>query len=107
MQTFEISHHVDTTLWIIQDIWGEEGKLVSLLARFQSNPGLAHWNVLLHVIGYIKNTLDYGLTYLRDYDLSPTAFVDVDYGGCQDTRCSISGFIFTMARGPVTWSSEC
>jgi hypothetical protein len=35
---------------------------VSLLSRFQANPGIEHWNVLTHVIGYIKNTLDYGLT---------------------------------------------
>ena len=59
---------------------------VSLLARFQSNPGINHWSALMHVIGYIKNTLDYGLTYSRDADLSPTAFSDADYGGCRDTR---------------------
>ena len=79
---------------------------VSLLARFQANPGLAHWNALLHVIGYIKNTLDYGLTYSRDYDLSPVAFVDADYGGCRDTHRSTSGYIFTMSGGLVTWSSK-
>ena len=36
---------------------------VSLLARFQSNPRIEHWNALLHVVGYIKNMIDYGLTY--------------------------------------------
>ena len=79
---------------------------VSLLARFQSNPGKEHWNSLLHVIGYIKNTLDHGLTYSRDFDLSPSAYVDSDYGGCKDTRRSTSGFIFTMAGGAVCWSSK-
>src|ERR1700678_431442 len=79
---------------------------VSLLACFQANPGIEHWRVLLHVIGYIKNTIDYGLTYSRDSDISPTAFVDADYGGCKDTRRSTSGHIFTMAGGPVTWSSK-
>ena len=72
-------------------------------------PGFAdvdHWNALMHVIGYIKNTMDYGLTYSRDSNLSPTAFVDADYGGCQDTRRSTSGYIFLMAGGPVTWSSK-
>ena len=37
---------------------------VSLIARFQSSPRIEHWNALMHVIGYIKNTIDYGLTYL-------------------------------------------
>ena len=79
---------------------------VSLLARFQSNPGIDHWNALMHVMGYIKNTLDYGLTYSRDSDLSPVAFVDADYGGCKDTRRSTSGYVFMMAGGAVTWSSK-
>ena len=79
---------------------------VSLLARFQSNPGINHWNALMHVIGYIKNTISYGLTYSRDSDLSPSGFVDADYGGCRDTRRSTSGYIFLMAGGPVAWSSK-
>src|SRR5277367_4613666 len=79
---------------------------VSLLARFQANPGIEHWNALMHVVGYIENTLDYGLTYRRGTDLSPRAFVDADYGGCKDTRRSTSGYVFMMAGGPVTWSSK-
>ena len=79
---------------------------VSLLARFQANPGINHWNALMHVIGYIKNTISYGLTYSRDSDLSPTGFVDADYGGCRDTRRSTSGYVFLMAGGPVAWSSK-
>jgi hypothetical protein len=79
---------------------------VSLLARFQANPKIDNWNALMHVIGYNKNTIDYGLTYSRDHDLSPTAFVDADYGGCKDTWRSTSGYVFMMAGGPVSWSSK-
>ena len=79
---------------------------VSLLSQFQANPGIEHWKALMHVIRYIKNTIDYGLTYSRDGDISPTAFVDADYGGCQDTRRSTSGYVFTMAGGAVSWSSK-
>ena len=42
----------------------------------------------MHVMGYIKNSLDYGLTYYCDSEISPTAYVDADYGGCRDTRRS-------------------
>jgi len=79
---------------------------VSLLSRFQANPGIDHWNALMHVVGYIRNTLDYGLTYSRDADLTPLAYVDANYGGCRDTKRSTSGYVFTMAGGPVTWSSK-
>lgn len=70
---------------------------VSLLSRFQANPGIEHWKALMHVVGYIKNMMDYGLTYSRDGDISPTAFVDANYGGCRDIRRSTSGYVFTMA----------
>ena len=79
---------------------------VSLLACFQANPGIEHWKALMHVIGYIKNTMDYGLTYTRGSGLSPYAFVDADYGGCLDTRRSTSGHVFIMAGGPVAWGSK-
>ena len=39
----------------------------------------------MHVIGYIKNTFDYGLTYSCDSEMYPHAFMDADYGGCKDT----------------------
>ena len=79
---------------------------VSLLSRFQANPGIEHWKNLLHVVGYIKNTIDYGLTYSQDADLTPMAYVDADYGGCRNTRRSTSGFVFTITGGAVTWSSK-
>jgi hypothetical protein len=80
--------------------------LVSLLSCFQANPRIEHWKVLMHVVGYVKNTVDYGLTYLRDRDISSTAFADADYGGCRDTHRSTSGYVFIMSGGPVTWSSK-
>src|SRR6202522_1621544 len=79
---------------------------VSLLAHFQANPGVDQWNALLHVVGYIKNTIVYGLIYSPDYDIPPHAFVDADYGGCKDTRRSTSGYVFIMAGGAVSWSSK-
>ncbi len=79
---------------------------VSLLACFQSNPGLAHWKALLHVLGYVKATIDYGIVFSRDQSLIPIGFVDADYGGCCDTTRSTLRYVFTMAGGPVCWSSK-
>ena len=74
--------------------------------QFQANPGIEHWSALMHIIGYIKNTLGYGLTYSQDAELSPCTYVDTDYGGCWDTCWSTSGYVFIMAGRPVTWSSK-
>ena len=80
---------------------------VLIPAWFQANPGIGHWKALMHVIGYIKNTINYGLTYSCDSNLSPHAYVDADYGGWKDTCHLTSRYVFIMARGPVTWSSKC
>ena len=80
---------------------------VLILAHFQADPGIEHRKALMHVIGYIKNTIDYGLTYSHNSNLSPHAYVDADYGGCKDTWQSTSRYVFIMAGGPVTWSSKC
>jgi hypothetical protein len=78
-----------------------------VLSRFQINPGIQHWQALLHFMGYIANTLDYGITYSRDAgDLIPHGYIDTDYAGCQDTRRSTSGQVFLMAGAPVSWASK-
>ncbi len=48
---------------------------VSLLARFQTNPGLAHWRALLHVVAYIKgDNGTIGIVFSRDEPLAPNRF---------------------------------
>jgi hypothetical protein len=70
---------------------------VSLLSRFQANPGIMHWTALMHVVGYIKNMIDFGLMYFRDAELTPLAYADADYGGCRVTKRSTSGYVFVMS----------
>jgi hypothetical protein len=38
--------------------------------------------------------------------LKPEGFVDSDWAGCVDTRCSISGYVFFMGGAPVCWSAK-
>lgn len=80
----------------------------SLLARYQLNPGRAHWECVEWVAGYILNTLDYAITYKAgpELGLKPHAYVDSDHAGCQDTSRSTSGYVFFMAGAPVSWSSK-
>ncbi len=76
---------------------------VNMLARFQINPGPAHWKALMHVLAYIKATIDYKLTYHRGTEegLKPYGYVDADYAGdLLDTGRSTGAYIFMMAGGP-------
>lgn len=65
--------------------------------------------MLVHVLAYVKGTLDLGLTYRRDVKdgLIPITYVDADYGGCPDTRRSTMGVLTKMAGAPTFWMSKC
>jgi hypothetical protein len=60
---------------------------VEVLARFNSNPGEAHWKAVKHLFHYIKGMLNYYITYLKSLSF-PYLFItysDADHGGCPDT----------------------
>ncbi|SJL02703.1 uncharacterized protein ARMOST_06038 [Armillaria ostoyae] len=80
------------------------------LQRYASDPCPIHWNRAMHVLGYLKGTLDYKITYRRgsseDDGLTPIGFVDSSHGDDRTTGKSTMGYVFTMAGGPVSWSSR-
>ncbi|GJU13194.1 hypothetical protein Tco_1135590 [Tanacetum coccineum] len=64
---------------------------VCLRARYQAKPTKKHLNVVKRIFRYLKGTINMGLCYYKDTDMSLTAYSDADHIGCQDTRCSTSG----------------
>ncbi|KAF7763932.1 hypothetical protein Agabi119p4_8469 [Agaricus bisporus var. burnettii] len=79
---------------------------VNLLSRFANNPGRAHWVALRHTLGYLKGTLDYGITYFRNANMRPFGYVDADHAGDTDGSRSTEGHVFFMAGGPISWASK-
>lgn len=81
---------------------------VASLSRFSSNPGKAHWQVLMHILQYIKANLHYKLWYGGPgyTSVTPTGYVDSDFAADIDTRCSVSGQIFIQGGGPTTWGAK-
>jgi hypothetical protein len=92
--------------------WGAGGTRPDLvygsgvLSRYQSNPGPAHWKALLHMLAYIKGTIDYSITYHRGTPITPITYVDASYADDFDTRRSTAGYGVWMAGGLVSWSSK-
>ncbi len=78
-----------------------------VLARFNSNPGLAHWQAAKHVLHYLKGTMDYKLVYKPS--TSPKPFItysDADNGGNPDNGKSTGGYVVKFGSGAVSWSSK-
>ncbi|EEB89105.1 hypothetical protein MPER_12841, partial [Moniliophthora perniciosa FA553] len=80
----------------------------SVLARFNSNPGMDHWKAVKHVLRYLKGTMDIKLEYGPDpttNDLFVT-YCDSDLGGNRDNGKSTTGYILKLGSGAVSWSSK-
>ena len=81
---------------------------VGVLARFNKNPGMAHWKAVKHLFRYLKGTLNYKLTYSPDPSSSDlfTTYADADHGGNLDNGRSTTGYVVKMGTGAISWSSK-
>ncbi|KAK8921022.1 hypothetical protein KSP39_PZI020059 [Platanthera zijinensis] len=79
---------------------------VNILARFVSNPSIAHANAAKRVLRYLQGTRSYGVHYQYSQDNSLKGFTDSDWAGSIDDRKSTGGFIFFVGSSPISWSSR-
>ncbi|GKB49184.1 retrovirus-related pol polyprotein from transposon TNT 1-94 [Tanacetum coccineum] len=65
-----------------------------------------HLKEVKRIFQYLKETINMGLWYLKDYGFELIAFSDADHAGCLDTRKSKSGGIQFLGEKLVTWMSK-
>jgi hypothetical protein len=80
----------------------------SVLTRFNSNPGKAHWVAVKHLWRYLLGTIDLELELGPDPDATNllTVISDSDLGGNKDNGKSTTGYIIKVGSGAVSWSSK-
>ncbi|KAJ9507131.1 hypothetical protein QJQ45_004864 [Haematococcus lacustris] len=77
---------------------------VGLCAKYMAAPTQQHWQALHGVLRYVASTVSHGLAFGGAEGL--VGFCDADFAGDLDTRCSTTGFVFTMHGAAVSWSSR-
>ena len=81
---------------------------VSMVSRYMHNPGKKHWEAAKWILRYIKGTVNLGLKFERNrknVERFLVGYTDSDFAGDLDNRRSTTGYVFTMASGPVSWRS--
>jgi len=78
---------------------------VGMLGRYQSNPGLEHWEVAKKVLRYLQGTKNHMLTYRKSDHLEVIGYTDSAFVGCVDTRKSTFGYVYLLAGGAISWKS--
>jgi hypothetical protein len=85
---------------------------VASLSQFSSNPGQNHWLAVKHVFRYLKRTTDYKLYYTgaassaTKVPIQFHGFCDSDWGADVDDRRSVTGYVFMLGGGAVSWQSK-
>ena len=79
---------------------------VSQVAKFCQNPGPGHWSAVKRILAYLAGTRNFGLSFDGFNPGDIVGFTDADYAGDVTTRRSVSGFIFLLNGGPVSWTSK-
>ena len=76
----------------------------STVAQFLENPGRDYWEAVKRIFRYLKGTRELSLVYGgRKEDLQ--GWVDAD-GASQEHRRAISGYVFMVDGGAVSWTSK-
>lgn len=79
---------------------------VSLVSRFNNNPGKPHWNAVKRIFRYLKGTNSFELEFSKDANKGVFGYCDADWAGDIDSRRSMTGYIFKFQGGPITWGTK-
>ncbi|GJS82681.1 copia protein [Tanacetum coccineum] len=75
-------------------------------ARYQAHPTEKHLKEVKRFFRYLRQTINMGLWYSKDYGFEIIAYSDADLAGCNDDCKSTSGGIQFMGDKLVSWSSK-
>ena len=104
MKNIPYREAVDSLMYVSMGTCLDITFVMSTVAQFLENPGWEHWEAVKRIFRYLKGTKDLKLVYGGEVkDL--VGFVDAD-GASQDHRRAISGYVFMVDGGAVSWSSK-
>ncbi|KAJ9561425.1 hypothetical protein OSB04_006585 [Centaurea solstitialis] len=79
---------------------------LSMVSRYQGNPGESHWTAVKNILKYLRNTRDMFLVFGGSEGLRVTGYTDASFQTDVDNSCSQSGWVFLLNGGAVTWKSS-
>jgi len=111
-------------LWLSEGTRPDIKYIVSAMSKYLNEPRVAQWKALKKVLRYLNGTKKLGIHY-RQMPKAPKCplgyvssshfsmsnlrvdgYVDSDFANNVDDRRSITGYVYFMAGGPVSWQSH-
>ena len=79
---------------------------LSMVSRYQDNPGESHWIAVKNILKYLRNTRDMFLVFGGSENLKVSGYSDASFQTDVDDSRSQSGWVFLLNGGAVTWKSS-
>ena len=79
--------------------------VVGRLSRYTHNPSEDHWNAISRLMRYLTGTIDYGLSFCG-CPFVLKGYCDANWISDTNELKPTSGYVFTLARGAVSWKSS-
>ena len=102
----EYQQLIGTLLYIALGSRPDIGYAVTKLSQFSSNPSNVHLHGAKHVLRYLAHTASYKITYQGGSNAGLIGYSDSDWAQDREDRHSVTGYVFFMAGGPLTWNSR-
>ena len=76
------------------------------LSRFNTTYGEKHWQALLSLVGYLKQTKSWRFHIAKGGGMKLRAYSDADWNGETDKHLSTTGWYVFLGDTPVSWCSR-
>ena len=78
---------------------------ISVTSRYQYNPGEDHWKAVKNILKYLRRTKDIFLVF-GGSELKIEGYIDSSFQSESDDSISMSGYVFTLNGGAISWKSS-
>ena len=78
---------------------------VNLLARYSAAPTRRHWVGVKTILRYLQGTIDLGLFFPKNHDLTMVGYADAGYRSDPHNVKSQTSFVFLCGGTTISWRS--
>ena len=109
MTTFPYRRAIGMLLYLAVGTRPDIAFAVNYLSRFVTCYDESHWAAVKRLARYLKGTGNIGVTYnsMGNEDSKElVGFGDADWGNDEVDRKSVSGYVFFLGGGPISWKTR-
>ena len=95
-------------MWLSTQTRPDISNAVRAVARYCASLKFVYWKAALGILGYVRRTSSFGITFQRGTSagLNLQVFADADYASVAADRRSVSAGLMMCGGGCVSWFSR-